>query len=307
MSLFLKFITIIILSSYSSAFSLEESYPKAIHILNEFDIDESYLYDDEFISFVTHKEKGLERFYNLSIKRGKDEILPTLKEIISTKEASSLLIYLSMVESGFIPTAKSNKKAVGLWQFIPKTARSFNLVVTSLYDERLDIDKSTSSAIEYLQYLHQRFGKWYIAIMAYNCGEGCMSRAIKEANGDDLSLLTSSNPKYLPKETIDYIKKILLLSMIGERDNIYETPTKDSKRDILSDLNITKEDKIEYNLIEVEIEKDANLSKIAQIIEIKEEELHKINPTPIEDKLQIPFDKIYLFYLKYELDRDARL
>jgi len=134
-----------------------------------------------------------------------------------------------------------------------------------------------------------------------------MSRAIKEANGDDLSLLTSSNTKYLPKETIDYIKKILLLSMIGERDNIYETPTKDSKRDILSDLNITKEDKIEYNLIEVEIEKDANLSKIAQIIEIKEEELHKINPTPIEDKLQIPFDKIYLFYLKYELDRDARL
>ena len=156
MSFLLRVFTIITLLIASlGAFDWQKSYPRALYILNEFDIDESYLYDEGFISFVEKKEKKLKKFYKRSMSRGEDKILPTIREIISSKNQSPLLIYLSMVESGFITTAKSNKKAVGLWQFIPKTAKAYSLIVTKNYDERLDIDKSTSSAIEYLQYLHK--------------------------------------------------------------------------------------------------------------------------------------------------------
>lgn len=306
MSILLRFLTVItLLITNSSAFDWSSSYPNALFVLNELDVDESYLYDEDFVSFVEKKEIGLKRFYQKSMKRGEDEIVPTIKDIISSKEQSSLLIYLSMVESGFITTAKSNKKALGLWQFIPTTARAYNLIVTSLYDERLDIDKSTSSAIEYLQYLHNRFGKWYLAIMAYNCGEGRVSQAIKEANGDDLSLLTSSSPNYLPKETREYIKKILLVAMMGEsgsnEDDIVKSIDTNSSIDIDLDLNTTKEDELKYNLTQVEIAPDTNLTLLANMIEMKEEDLRRMNPKPIKNKIKIPFQKIYLFYLKYEL------
>ncbi len=307
MSFLFRFFTIVtLLLSSINAFDWATSYPRALYVLNEFDIDEAYLYDEDFITFVETKERRLKKFYKRSMSRGKDKIFPTIQEIISTKNESSLLIYLSMVESGFITTAKSNKKAVGLWQFIPQTAKAYNLTITKLYDERLDIDKSTSSAIEYLQYLHRRFGKWYIAIMAYNCGEGKMSKAIKKANGDDLSLLTSNTLKYLPKETREYIKKILLLAMMGESspiDNIkiVNIDTNITETNILDELNITQIEEPKYELIKVEITKDANLTEIAKILDITTDELLKINPKPIGDKINIPFEKIYLFYLKYEL------
>ncbi len=206
-----------------------------------------------------------------------------------------------MVESGFISTAKSNKRAVGLWQFIPKTAKAYDLTITKLYDERLDIDKSTTSAIEYLQYLHKRFGKWYIAMMAYNCGEGRMSRAIKKAKSDDLSTLTNSTLKYLPKETRAYIKKILLLAMMGESSESIPPIIEDIEDNATEDINLIKKEALIYNLTPVEITKDANLTEIANTLDMSEEDLRKINPKPIGDIIKIPFDKIYLFYLKYEL------
>ncbi len=298
----LRVLTItILLLSHIDAFDWDKSYPRALYILNEFDIDESYLYDDDFILFVEKREKSLKKFYKRSISRGKDMILPTIKEIISTKNESNLLIYLSMVESGFISTAKSNKRAVGLWQFIPKTAKAYDLTITKLYDERLDIDKSTTSAIEYLQYLHKRFGKWYIAMMAYNCGEGRMSRAIKKAKSDDLSTLTNSTLKYLPKETRAYIKKILLLAMMGESSESIPPIIEDIEDNATEDINLIKKEALIYNLTPVEITKDANLTEIANTLDMSEEDLRKINPKPIGDIIKIPFDKIYLFYLKYEL------
>ena len=102
---------------------LENKYPSYSYVFNEFDIDESYIYDDDFISFVMKNENNLKRFYQRSLIRGK-EILPTMQGLLVEDGVSDLFIYLSMVESGFTKDAVSPKKAVGLWQFMAATAKS---------------------------------------------------------------------------------------------------------------------------------------------------------------------------------------
>lgn len=276
------------------AVSLEDKYPSYTYVFNEFDVDESYLYNEEFISFVLKNEKSLKSFYKRSLHRGK-EILPMMQGLLVDDGVSDLFIYLSMVESGFSTDAVSPKKAVGLWQFMPATAKHYNLTVCNSYDERCDTVSSTSAAINYLNKLYKQFGKWYLAAMAYNCGEGCVSRAIKRARTDELTVLTDDKLKYVPRETRQYIKKILLIAMIGE--NL----TLDFSKDQNSVLKNT--------LIQVDVVAGTSLKEIASLLKMKEEKLLSLNAGLKDgvlprDKamytITIPIEKMYAFYLRYE-------
>ncbi len=271
---------------------LVEKYPGYSYVFNEFGIEESYIYNDTFIKFVLKNEKNIQNFYENSMIRGKN-ILPLLKENLIIDGLSDLFIYISMVESGFSPNIISSKKAVGLWQFMPATAKHYNLQVNSSIDERCDPVNSTNAAIRYLHKLHKQFGKWYLAIMAYNCGEGRLQTAINRAGSKELSVLLSEDKKYLPKETRDYIKKILLASMIGENKLIQYTPT----------------DNLNSNNYLVKIKAGTRLRKIARLINMKPSELLKLNKQfksaviPKDREyydLAVPEDKMILFYMRYE-------
>ena len=283
------------------AISLEEKYPSYSYVFNEFDVDESYLYNDTFSSFVSKHEKNLRAFYRRSLVRGK-EVLPTMQGLLVDDGVSDLFIYLSMVESGFSSKAVSPKKAVGLWQFMPATAKQYNLTVCGIYDERCDTVSATSAAINYLNKLHKQFGKWYLAALAYNCGEGCVEKAIARAGTDDLSILTDGHLRYLPRETRDYIKKILLVAMIGENVTLgFANDTHDS---------------LEETLIQVDVLAGASLKEIATLLKMKEKRLLKLNSSvknglvPKEKplyKITIPIEKMYAFYLRYEFPEKKRM
>jgi membrane-bound lytic murein transglycosylase D len=275
------------------ALSIENKYPSYSYVFSEFDIDTSYLYDDAFIAFVNKNEENLKKFYKRSLVRG-EEILPMLQGLLIEDGVSDLFIYLSMVESGFSPDIVSPKKAVGLWQFMPRTAKHYNLTVCDAYDERCDVVSSTTAAINYLNKLYRQFGKWYLAAMAYNCGEGCVSKAVKKAGTDDISILTNDRLKYLPKETRDYIRKILLIAMIGESSiiGIGETINEDN------------------GLVEVEVDRGTSIQKIAKLINMDSKSLMKLNGSYKDGvipkhmdfyKLLIPVEKIYAFYLRYDI------
>ncbi len=275
--------------------SLADKYPSYTYVFHEFDVDESYLYNEAFISFVLTHENKLRSFYTRSLLRGK-EILPTMQGLLVEDGVSDLFIYLSMVESGFSTDAVSPKKAVGLWQFMPATAKEYDLTVCQSYDERCDTISATSAAINYLNTLHKQFGKWYLAAMAYNCGEGCVSRAIERARTDELSVLMDENLKYLPRETRQYMKKILLLAMIGENETL--------------DFSSGTEQKRENALIEVNVAAGTSLKEIATLLTIKEEKLLYLNKSvkggiaPLEGTsytITIPIEKVYAFYLRYPL------
>jgi membrane-bound lytic murein transglycosylase D len=290
---------LLFLTSNVFALSLSQKYPSYQYVFHEFDVDDSYLDDAEFISFISKYESRMKRFYKRSLLRGK-VILPTMQGLLANDGVSDLFIYLSMVESGFSNTAVSPKKAVGLWQFMPATAKHYNLTVCNSYDERCDTVSSTSAAIAYLNKLHKQFGKWYLAVLAYNCGEGCLQRAITKAGSKDLSLLTDEGSKYLPKETRDYIRKILLISMIGENSNL----------DVGRSTNNTLD-----GVIEVEVAKGTLLKHIATLLKLDVELLLKLNRkikngiVPKEKeryKIIIPIEKVFAFYLRYEIPQTTK-
>ena len=92
--------------------------------------------------------------------------------------------YLAIAESQLNPMAGSRVGAVGIWQFMPKTAKGYKMRINSFVDERRDVFKSTVSAAKFLQnsydYLAARGAQdWLLAMSAYNAGPGSIAKVIK--------------------------------------------------------------------------------------------------------------------------------
>ena len=113
------------------------------------------------------------------------------------------LKYMAVVESELNTKAVSRVGAAGPWQFMPATARILGLKVGMGRDERKNFTKSTKAAARYLKDLHAEFGDWFLVMAAYNCGEGPVYSAIKQAKSRNYWKLQHS----LPPETREYVKK----------------------------------------------------------------------------------------------------
>ena len=141
------------------SFDIIEKYPSYSYVLSEFEVDSSYIVDSDFQTFIRKKQSSLKQFYKKSLSRG-GHYIPTFKYMLIDNDMSDLFIYLSMIESGLKADALSPKKAGGLWQFMPSTARMYNLTLNGYIDQRYDPILSTNAAITYLKRLHKKFGKW---------------------------------------------------------------------------------------------------------------------------------------------------
>ncbi|WP_301347134.1 lytic transglycosylase domain-containing protein, partial [uncultured Duncaniella sp.] len=91
------------------------------------------------------------------------------------------LEYLPVIESAINPNAVSRAGAVGLWQFMPATAKGLGMEINSLVDERRDPRMSSRLAARYLKQLHDIYNDWSLAIAAYNCGPGNVNKALRRA------------------------------------------------------------------------------------------------------------------------------
>jgi len=134
-------------------------------------------------------------------------------EQVEKRHMPTEVALLPVIESAFTPKAASRAKASGLWQFIPSTGKNFGLKQDWWRDNRNDVVAATDAALNYLERLHQQFGTWELAFAAYNCGEGCVSRAIawnqKRGLATDYLSLTR-----LPPETRSYVPKLMAVKNI---------------------------------------------------------------------------------------------
>jgi membrane-bound lytic murein transglycosylase D len=129
------------------------------------------------------------------------------------------LALLPFIESAYNPQALSVAKAAGMWQFVPGTGKTFNLRNNMFQDERRDVLASTSAALDYLQKLHDMFGDWYLALAAYNWGEGNVQRAI--ARNQAAGLPTDYMSLKMPAETRSYVPKLQAVKAIIENPQAY--------------------------------------------------------------------------------------
>jgi len=119
------------------------------------------------------------------------------------------LKYLPIVESALKPKAYSRAGAAGMWQFIYSTGRKYDLYVNSLVDDRYDIMKESDAAAHHLRDLYDMFGDWSLAISAYNCGPGNITKAITRSGGK--TDFWDIYP-YLPRETRGYLPAFIAVN-----------------------------------------------------------------------------------------------
>jgi membrane-bound lytic murein transglycosylase D len=132
------------------------------------------------------------------------------------------LLYLAMIESGFSASATSPVAAAGLWQFLGATARHYGLSVDGWVDERRDPVRATDAALDYLEELHEEFGSWYLAAAAYNAGPQRVATALRrlgsqDMTGEDAETLYWRIIEDLPRETREYVPKILAAALLAEQ------------------------------------------------------------------------------------------
>jgi membrane-bound lytic murein transglycosylase D len=184
-------------------------------------------------------------------------------ERLAERDMPMELALLPVIESAYDPLAYSSAHAVGLWQFIPSTGRYYNLRQTNWYDGRRDVTASTQAALNYLSRLHEMFnGDWLLALAAYNAGEGRISRAIER--NEKLGLPSDYWNLSLPKETEDYVPKLLALSQViltPEAYNVSLSP-------------IANEPYFE----QIAIKQHMDLARVAKLADLDEQELLQLNP-----------------------------
>ncbi len=171
------------------------------------------------VEFYLNLFQGRQRKYFRRWLARSTRYLPLIRRELQQAGLPADLAYLAMIESGFNPSAYSRAHAAGLWQFIRGTGRNYGLRIDSWVDERREPEKATRAAVAYLASLYNEFNDWYLAVAAYNAGEGKIRRAIKRYRTRDFWQL--ARHRYLRLETKRYVPKLIAAIMIARNPEKY--------------------------------------------------------------------------------------
>ena len=239
---------------------------------------------DQFITYFQTKGR---RQFEIWLDR-LDVYGPMISKILDDCNIPSEILYLAMIESGLNPKANSKAAANGMWQFIYSTGKKYGLNRNWYVDERRDPEKATRAACAYLTDLYNEFDNWYLALAAYNAGEGRIRRATKLHQTYDFWQLHS-----LPRETRNYMPYFLAASIIAKYPEKYGFYVKEKQKKPFS-----------YDL--VAIEKSADLTVLARAANTSFKIIQSLNPelrqsaTPTESYLlKIPKGNKNLFIKNY--------
>ena len=137
---------------------------------------------------------------------------PLIEEELIKADLPVELRALPIIESALSTTATSPMGAVGLWQFMPATGKSYGLEINSFVDERRDPVQATRAACRYLKDLYGIYHDWTLVMASYNYGPGNVNKALQRA-GANASTYWDIYP-FLPKATRDYVPAFVALAYL---------------------------------------------------------------------------------------------
>ncbi|MDR2052970.1 MAG: LysM peptidoglycan-binding domain-containing protein [Treponema sp.] len=159
------------------------------------------------------------REWLLAVMKQAAPYLPFIRGQIAARDLPPELLYLPVIESGFVPTARSKSGAVGLWQFMRNSIAPFDIKVNDWADERMDFWKSTEGALRKLEDNYRALGDWPLALAAYNAGLGGVQRAVRQAGKADYWYLAENN--LIKIETVHYVPKLLAAAYILSNPRLF--------------------------------------------------------------------------------------
>ncbi|MGE5301792.1 MAG: transglycosylase SLT domain-containing protein [Alphaproteobacteria bacterium] len=211
-----------------------------------------------FITFFSKRQREL--FASALARSGK--YFPMMAKVFRDEGLPEDFAYLALIESYFSPQASSPAGALGLWQFVPVTARRYGLRIGTWIDERRDPIKSTRAAAAYLKDLHGAFDRWYLATAAYNAGQGAIEKVVQSSRPKDFAALIEKSK--LNEETRNFVPKFVAAVLIAANPQKYGFGP------------IVRETQAEYE--EVEIQGNLQLASLADMAGTDTATLRELNP-----------------------------
>ena len=180
----------------------------ALHVLSEMDLRWNPIAHRRIVTYAKTRRQHLGTMLGRSAM-----YFPLFEEVLARHSMPLELKYLSVVESGLNPEARSPAGARGLWQFMYYTAKAEGLRIDGYIDQRKDPLLSTEAACRHLKRLHRMYGDWYFALAAYNAGPGNVNKAIRRSGGK--TNYWEVRP-FLPKETRNYVPNFIAVVYLME-------------------------------------------------------------------------------------------
>jgi membrane-bound lytic murein transglycosylase D len=214
-----------IIPSYQFEYIPDFTYDQVEKRIRAMKTDMPFELNERIFSFINYFVVRNREYTKMVLKR-KEFYFPLFEETLAEYDMPDDIKYLSIIESGLNPKAKSRVGAMGLWQFMPATGRMYNLHVNRDIDDRMDPEMSTEAAAKYLKSLYRMFGDWELALAAYNCGPGNVRKAINRSGGKKTFWGIYN---HLPKETRSYVPQFQAMMYVvryAEEHNLFlEEPT----------------------------------------------------------------------------------
>jgi membrane-bound lytic murein transglycosylase D len=174
--------------------------------------------NDRVLAWVDVYSHRLKPYFEQNLARS-GLYVERFRKIFAEQGLPRDLVYMAAVESGYKTSAYSRARARGIFQFIASTARRYGLRVDYWVDERSDPEKSARAAAAYMNKLYEEFGDWYLAMAAYNAGEGTIRRAIARTGKRDFWDLAKT--RYLRRETKNHVPAILAATLLSKDPEKY--------------------------------------------------------------------------------------
>ena len=141
-------------------------------------------YSDIVKNKLIRSQTGIKERYREAVKRS-GRYIKEMEQIFRSEGLPIELTRMPFIESSFDYSARSSVGASGIWQFMPRTGRSY-MTINSAVDERLDPITATKAAARYLKFAYGKLGSWPLAATSYNHGVYGVARKVKKFGSSNI-------------------------------------------------------------------------------------------------------------------------